>query len=162
MLGDASLQMQNKGRTYRMKFEWGDKNKIYADHVYSVFNEWILSLPDKKIRVNLKGNIVYTWGFQTISHEAFNPLSDLFLVNKNKGIVNNLINSHLTARGLSYWFMDDGGKLDYNKNSKNQGLILNTYSFTKGEVEIMSLELSSKFNLNTEVRLNKSKHVIVI
>jgi len=58
--------------------------------------------------------------------------------------------------------MDDGGKLDYYKNSKNQGLILNTHSFTKGEVEMMSLELSSKFNLNTEVRLNKSKHVIVI
>jgi hypothetical protein len=38
--------------------------------------------------------------------------------------------------------MNDGGKLDYNKNSKNQGLILNTHSFTKGEVEMMSLELS--------------------
>ena len=23
MLGDASLQSQNKGKTYRMKFEWG-------------------------------------------------------------------------------------------------------------------------------------------
>ena len=27
MLGDASLQSQNKGKTYRIKFEWGDKNK---------------------------------------------------------------------------------------------------------------------------------------
>jgi len=58
--------------------------------------------------------------------------------------------------------MDDGGKLDYNKNSKNQGLILNTHSFTKEEVEMMNIKLSSKFNLNTEVRLNKSKHVIDI
>jgi len=60
MLGDVSLQIQNKGRTYRMKFEWGDKNKIYADYVHSVFNEWILSPPHKKIRVNVNGNIVYT------------------------------------------------------------------------------------------------------
>ena len=29
MLGDASLQTQNKGKTYRIKFEWGDKKKDY-------------------------------------------------------------------------------------------------------------------------------------
>lgn len=162
MLGDASLQTQNKGKTYRMKFEWGDKNKIYANHIYSIYDEWILSPPHKKRRVNINNNIVYTWGFQTISHKAFNPLSDLFLVTKKKGIIKNLISSHLTSRGLSYWFMDDGGKLDYNINSKNRGLVLNTHSFTKEEVEIMSIELSNKFNLNTEVRSNKNKYVIVI
>jgi len=37
MLGDASLQTQNNGKTYRMKFEWGDKNKAYIDHVYALF-----------------------------------------------------------------------------------------------------------------------------
>ena len=42
MLGDASLQTQNKGKTYRMKFEWGEKSKIYLDHVYSLFDEWVL------------------------------------------------------------------------------------------------------------------------
>ena len=30
--------------------------------------------------------------------------------------------------------MDDGGKLDYNKNSKNQSIVLNTQSFTDLEV----------------------------
>jgi hypothetical protein len=39
MLGDASLQTQNNGKTYRMKFEWGDKNKAYLDHVYGLFDE---------------------------------------------------------------------------------------------------------------------------
>jgi hypothetical protein len=58
--------------------------------------------------------------------------------------------------------MDDGGKLDYNKNSKNKGLVLNTHSFTKSEVEMISIELSNKFKLNTEVRLNKNKNIIVI
>lgn len=41
MLGDASLQRQNKGRTHRIKFEWGDKNKTYAEHVYALFDEWV-------------------------------------------------------------------------------------------------------------------------
>lgn len=162
MLGDASLQTQNKGKTYRMKFEWGDKNKLYAEHVHTIFNEWVLSPPHKKIRLNVNGNIVITRGFQTFNHSAFNPLKDLFLINKNKSIPNNLIKNHLTPRGLAYWWMDDGGKLDYNKNSKNQGLVLNTHSFMKEEVEKMSKELALKFNLNTCVRLNKNKYIIVI
>ena len=39
MLGDSSLQSQNKGETYRLKFEWGEKNKPYLDHVYNFFDE---------------------------------------------------------------------------------------------------------------------------
>jgi hypothetical protein len=31
--------------------------------------------------------------------------------------------------------MDDGGRLDYNKNSKNYSIVLNTHSFTDLEVE---------------------------
>lgn len=118
MLGDASLQTQNNGKTYRMKSEWGNKNKKYTEHVHSLFNEWILSPPYNKSRVNVNGNVVVTWGFQTLSHKAFNPLSDLFLIKKCKGIIDNLIKKHLTVKGLAYWFMNDGGKLDYNKNQK--------------------------------------------
>lgn len=72
-----------------------------------------------------------TWGFQRISHSAFNFLRDLFLMNKSKGVINNLIKDHLTERGLAYWFMDDVGKLDYNKNYRNKGIVLNTHSFTQ-------------------------------
>jgi LAGLIDADG DNA endonuclease family len=58
--------------------------------------------------------------------------------------------------------MDDGGKLDYNKNSKNRGLVLNTQSFSEKEVNMMSKELKIKFNLDTNLRLNKNKYIIVI
>jgi hypothetical protein len=58
--------------------------------------------------------------------------------------------------------MDDGGKLDYNKNSKNKSIVFNTQSFSSIEVEKMSQELSDKFNFNCEVRSNKGKKVIVI
>jgi hypothetical protein len=59
---------------------------------------------------------------------------------------------HLTPRGLAYWYMDDGGKLDYNKNTKNKSVVLNTHSFTTLEVETMSEQLSSKFNLPCGVK----------
>jgi hypothetical protein len=41
LLGDASLQTKNakKGKTFRIKFEWGNNNKAYVDHVYALFNE---------------------------------------------------------------------------------------------------------------------------
>lgn len=161
MLGDASLQTQNGGKTYRLKFEWGEKSKVYLDHVYILFNEWTISEPHKKARVSPKGNEVINWGFQTISHEAFNSLAQLF-INKKKIITTDLIKNHLTPRGLAYWFMDDGGKLDYNKNSKNKGVVLNTQSFEPKEVKIMTQQLSEKFNLDCEIRSNKGKKVIVI
>jgi hypothetical protein len=58
--------------------------------------------------------------------------------------------------------MDDGGKLDYNKNSKNKGLVLNTQSFTEIEVELLASELENKFNLECSIRSNKGKKIIVI
>ena len=58
ILGDASLQSQNKGKTYRIKFGWGDRNKAYALHVFNLFDDWVLSQPHKKSRLSPKGNIV--------------------------------------------------------------------------------------------------------
>ena len=69
ILGDASLQTQNNGKTYRIKFEWGDKNKAYLYHVYDIFDEWVISKPHKKERISPKGNLVLRfsnhkpWGF---------------------------------------------------------------------------------------------------
>lgn len=157
----ASLQTQNGGKTYRMKFEWGEKSKRYLDHVYSLFGEWVLSEPHKKTRISPKGNEVINWGFQTISHVAFCSLAILF-INKKKVIPADLIKNHLTPRGLAYWFMDDGGKLDYNKNSKNKGVVFNTQSFESKEVKAMAQQLSEKFNLDCEIRSNKGKKIIVI
>jgi hypothetical protein len=171
ILGDVSLQTQNKGKTYRMKFEWSNKNKAYLDHVYSLYNEWVLSVPHKKIRISPNNNEVINWGFQTISHSAFTSLAeaeaDLFLISSSniKSVPKNLILDNLTPRGLAYWFMDDGGKLDYNKGSKNQSIVLNTHSFTELDMlrnKNMSGEIKLKFNLDSTVRKNKGKDIIVI
>ena len=162
MLGDASIQTQNKGIDYRMKFEWGHKHLSYVNHVYALFNEWVISEPHKKVRLSPKGNEVVNWGFQTLSHPAFNVLASLFIVAGKKGISTNLIYHHLTPIGLAYWFMDDGGKLDYNPNSNNKSIVLNTQSFKDNEVVAMSKELDNKFSLNCEIRSNKGKKVIII
>lgn len=162
ILGDASLNTDNKGKSYRLKFEWSDFHKPYVDHVFKFFDQWVLSPPHQKVRISPKGNTVITWGFQTISHTSFNVLANLFLVDNVKSVPQSLIRDHLTPRGLAYWFMDDGGKLDYNIKSKNKSIVLNTHSFKDSEVENMMMELSAKFNLDCEVRTNKGKKIIVI
>ena len=58
--------------------------------------------------------------------------------------------------------MVDGGKLDYNKDSKNKAIVLNTHSFTDSEVLILSKELTEKFKFNTHIRNNKGKKVVII
>ena len=102
MLGDASLQTQNKGKTYRMKFEWSEKNKAYVYHIYALFDEWVLSKPHVKNRLSPKGNSVTNLGFQTISHKAFNSLAELFFkknendkLDTKKSINSLLIKNHL-------------------------------------------------------------------
>lgn len=161
LLGDVSLQSQNNGKTYRLKFEWGDLNKDYAFHVYFLFKEWILTKPKKRIRINKNNNEVITWWFQTFSHEAFNPLAKLFLSKQKKYVSKDLIKNNLTPRGLAYWFMDDGGKLDYSSN-KGKGIVFNTHSFSKEENEQMCIELQNKFSLNCWIKMNKNKPTIII
>lgn len=52
ILGDASLNTLNEGKTYRLKFEWSDKHKPYIDYVFNMFNEWVISPPHKKERIS--------------------------------------------------------------------------------------------------------------
>lgn len=66
MLGDASLQSQNKGKTYRLKFEWVNKNKIYALHVFELFDEWVLSQPHKKRKIKSSRKSCDKLGFSNL------------------------------------------------------------------------------------------------
>jgi hypothetical protein len=70
-------------------------------------------------------------GFQTISPEAFNPLATLFFINNKKGIIDSLIQDPVNSKRISLLIYRWWGKLDYNKNSKNKSLVLNTQNFRK-------------------------------
>lgn len=62
---------------------------------------------------------------------------------------------------MAYWFMDDGGKMDYTKNG-GKGVVFNTQGFEWKEVEEMSKELGEKFGLITWVGENKKRPVIKV
>jgi len=62
---------------------------------------------------------------------------------KEKKQVPKNIESTLTAVGLAYWYMDDGGIKDVN----NRGVFLNTQGFTLADNNILCDVLKSKFSL---------------
>ena len=47
---------------------------------------------------------------------------------------------------MAYWFMDDGGKMDYTKN-EGKGIVFNCHGFPDNEVDILVEGLKSKYNL---------------
>nr|YP_006072998.1 intronic ORF [Nitella hyalina]AEH42864.1 intronic ORF [Nitella hyalina] len=162
LLGDVSLQTQNNGKTYRIKFEYGNKNFEYAKHLYEKLAPWILSPPRAQDRVNTNGVTVRTWCFQTISHSAFLPLASIFLdQNRKKHIIPCLVEDYLTAQGLAYWYMDDGGRADYG-NRTQKGMSLHTHGFKEHEVVLLCDGLKKKFDLQCWPKRNKKKFMIVI
>jgi hypothetical protein len=150
LLGDASLQTQDNGKTFRLKFEGGDKNRAYIQHLREEFDPWCLSDITSRTRIHPNtGKEITNWSFQTISHAEFKYFAALFLnqVRCVSSIPKGLITRpNFTARSLAYWIMDDGGKMDYGPN-QGKGMILHTQAFSKEEVDSLCEGLREKFNL---------------
>jgi hypothetical protein len=106
LLGDACLETQNAGRSYRLKIEQGIAHADYVQHLYSVFRDWVLSPPRPK-QGQTRGVTTLNLAFQTVSHLELSVYGELFYRDRRK-IVPDTIGELLTARGLAYWFMDDG------------------------------------------------------
>lgn len=162
LLGDVSIQSQDRGKTYRLKFEQSANHYAYIQHLYDEFRPWVLSPPKVVSRVNKNGVTVETYRFQTVGHRAFNFLSDLFSTFNGVKTLNVVqIEPCFNALSLAYWFMDDGGPLDY-KPRGSKGLVFHTQGFTWSEVEALAVLLRKKFNLNCWTKTNKGKPVIAI
>ena len=163
ILGDASINSQNRGKTHRIKFEYSNKSKEYIDHICMLFDDFIISPPHLKTRISPKNPDVkiFNWGFQTLQLSQFNTFAELFGVSP-KRVPKNLIQDHLTDVGLAYWYMDDGGKWDYNKGSKNRSVVLHTQGFSIEDVTQMVVELNTKFDLQAYRHFNRDKPIIII
>ena len=152
LLGDAHLETQNRGRTYRVKFEYGAKQALYAEHLYASFKEWILTPP--QVKVDATHNNVW---FQTVSHQAFRFYAHQFTDGGRK-CVPRLIHRFLTARSLAYWFMDDG----LAKSRESKGVIFNTQGFVRNDVERLIDALRSCFGLEAVLRRQKDGNQIYV
>ncbi len=152
LLGDAHLETQNRGRTYRVKFEYSLNHRAYADHLYEIFKEWVQSPPQEKIDTTHQN----VW-FQTVSHGAFRFYAHQFYRGQKKCVPKN-IHRFLTNRSITYWFMDDGSI----KSRESKGVIFNTHGFERNDVQRLIVALRSKFELEASERKQRDGWQIYI
>jgi len=78
-----------KTRGSNIKFEQDRVHKEYLFELFTLFKDWTLAkqpyeyIPTKTKGTHIRGK-VKSYSFRTISHPAFNPIYDLFLVNGKK------------------------------------------------------------------------------
>jgi hypothetical protein len=144
LLGDAHLETQNRGRTYRVKFEYSVKNSEYAMHLYDLFREWVLTPPKNKV----DGTHDNIW-FQTVSHPSFRFYAHQFYDGKKKVVPKN-IHRFLSARSIAYWYMDDGSI----KSRESKGVFFNTQCYTRNEITRLIAALKD-INLDCSEREQK-------
>jgi hypothetical protein len=156
LLGDAHLETQNQGRTYRLKIEQSLKHQDYVQHLYEIFKPWVLTPPQPKER-SCRGHTSWNCWFQTVSHGAFRFYAHQFYVDGQRRVPR-LVHRWLTPRALSYWFMDDGSM----KSRQSKGVILNTQSYTLNDVQRLVDVLQKKFGLQAKPRKQKEGFQIYI
>jgi hypothetical protein len=152
LLGDAHLETQNHGRTYRIKFEYSSKHRAYLDHLYEIFHNWALTPPQEKNDAT-HDNV---W-FQTVSHGAFRFYACQFYRGGKKCVPKN-IHRFLTNRNLAYWFMDDGSA----KSQQSKAVIFNTQGFERNDVRRLIAALQRRFDLNASERRQREGWQIYI
>lgn len=156
LLGDAHLETQNRGRTYRLKIEQSETHQAYLKHLYEVFKQWVLTPPQAKEKC-CRGYTSKNWWFQTVSHGAFRFYAHQFYKEGRKSVPR-LVHRWLTPRALSYWFMDDGSI----KSKQSKGVIFNTQGYTVREVDLLISGLKNCFGLHAKIRRQKEGYQIYI
>ena len=149
LLGDGHLETQNGGRTYRLKVEQSGQHQAYVQHLYELFQAWVLTPPQPK----KDGK----WWFQTVSHGAFRFYAQQFY-HEGRKAVPKIIHRLLKPRGLACWFMDDGSIKDVH----SRAVVLNTQGFSRADVERLAQVLSDTFALEAYLRRQREGYQVVI
>lgn len=145
LLGDACLETQNAGRTYRLKIEQGAAHADYVQHLYEALRDWVLSPPRSK-QGQTRGVTTINLAFQTVSHAELAEFGELFYRDRRKIVPVN-IGDLLTARGLAYWYMDDGSM----KSSESKGVLFNTHAYQPDEISTL-IAVLGEFGLDAKHR----------
>nr|AFA35831.1 putative LAGLIDADG homing endonuclease [Pseudococcomyxa simplex] len=151
LLGDANLQTESNGRTYRLRVTQAEQNKEYLFALYELFKPLVNTppklytySPDKRTN-----NISERWAFATTQHGCFRFYGKQFYVDGKKRVPL-IIEKWLTPRSLAYWYMDDGAQ---KWKGRSLGVVLCTDGFGSDEVYKLAAILTTKYNLKTSVQV---------
>lgn len=158
LLGDASLERAKPTHNTRLRFDQSyPEHSSYLQSLYLLYQNLTGPLGSPKISIRnpdkRTGKVYTSIAFKTRALDSLNYFHDLFYVYDSHGkrhkVIPENIQELLTARGLAYWIMDDGGINTY------KATVLNTNSFTFYEVLLLQKALEMKFGLRTWISLKR-------
>lgn len=152
LLGDGSLN--KRGRFHRLHVKHSRKQLPLVEYRHKLFAN-ITSMPIRLFLQKVKNKTYKFCEFVTLTHPEFSKIYKLFYPDGKKSITDKLVSEITNPLCLANWFMDDGG-------AEYAGLALNTHSFSKQGVQLLSKTLNKHFDLATNLRKNKSKWIIYI
>jgi hypothetical protein len=158
MLGDLFAEKIKQNSNTRLQFKQSIKNKVYIDHLYSLFKEYCNSEPKvtssiekrpgkKEINVSIK--------FWTLSLPCFNKFREFFYNEDGKKFISSNLENKLTTKSLAYWAMDDGYK-------STNGFYFCTESYTLEDNYKLSEILKNKFNLECGIHKHTNGHRLYV
>ncbi|BDI12848.1 hypothetical protein (mitochondrion) [Phanerochaete sordida] len=158
MLGDLFAEKRNPNSNTRLQFKQSVKNKIYIEHLYTIFKDYcnsepkitssIDNRPDKKdLNISIK--------FWTQSLPCFNEFRELFYNESGTKFIPLNLEKTITSRSLAYWVMDDGYK-------SGQGFYFCTESYTLEDNNKLSLILKNRFNLECGIHKHTNGHRLYV
>lgn len=157
ILGDGHLERIKLSHNTRLRIDqsYPEKEK-YLMHLYNLFEPMVNKLPTITTRKADKrtGKVYQSMNFKTLAMPVLNQYHDLFYKNKVKIIPRNL-DQLLTARGLAFWIMDDGGISVYKQT------ILHTRAYTYDDVNYIQSVLLKNFSLVTRLEEKKKGQWVI-
>ena len=105
MLGDLSAEKPSVNSNTRIQFKQSLKNKLYIEHLYSLFQEYCGSQPLILSNFDSRPNKMKEYKaikFQTLSLPCFNKYRELFYSENGVKHIPNNLEDLLTERGLAY------------------------------------------------------------
>ncbi len=160
LLGDASLQTESNGNTYRLRISQSEKHKDYVFHLYTIFANLTLSPPIKYEFTDSRypSKKYYRWSFSTKQDACFRFYGHQFYKNKNK-VVPKLIHRWLTPIAIAYWYMDDGAQ---KWKGKSLGVRFCTDNFSYIEVTRLKTIFIEKYTLKASLQKKGANYKIYI
>lgn len=141
MLGDGSIEMQERSINGRFKFSQSVKNNGYFLMVYELFSPYCKALYRNYEYLDKRTKEKYTTlSFSTVASPLFTEFYTLFYLNGVKIIPYDL--SLLTAIALAHWIMQDGSY-----HIKSGGIYLCTDIFNPNDVIRLAKYLQNTFGL---------------
>lgn len=149
LLGDANLQTENGGRTYRLRVSQAEQNREYLFALYQLFKPFVKTPPRLDSFFDPRTNKTYRrWVFSTTQQSCFRFYGQQFYSDGQKRVPK-MIHKWLKPRGFAFWYMDDGAQ---KWRGRSLGVRLCTDGFAKDEVGRLASMLAVQYNLKTSLQ----------